>query len=100
MLKKLNGKAAEVGIETTNNNLKEEEELRNTIAVQDMVYESLKERMNFKYGSNFDDDESSVEENEFEEIDNQCRQCDFVGKSVGGLKTHERRKHRDKLTSL
>ena len=56
--------------------------------------------MKFKYGSNFDDDESSVEEDEFEEIENQCRQCDFVGKSEGGLKTHERRKHRDKLTSL
>ena len=74
--------------------------MKNTIAVQDILYKSLKERMNFKYGSNFDDDESSAEETEFEEIVNQCIQCDFVGKSEGGLKTHERRKHRDKLTSL
>ena len=100
ILRNKNIKAAEEADEKDKINLKEEEELRNTIAVQDMIYESLKERMNFKYGSNFDDDESSNEESESEIIVNQCRVCDFVGKTEGGLKIHEKRKHREKLTSL
>ena len=99
-LNALNVKAAEEAVEKDKNNLKEEEELRNTIAVQDMIYESLKERMNYKYGSNYDDDETSEDENEPEEIVLRCEECDFIGKTVGGLKTHQKRKHRERLTSL
>ena len=98
--KALNVKAAEEAAEKERNNIKEEEELRNTIAVQDMIYESLKERMSYKYGSNYDDDETSEDENEIEEIVHQCEECNFIGKTSGGLKTHQKRKHRERLTSL
>ena len=44
--------------------MKEGEEYRNVIAVQDMLHESLKEDMNRKYGSDWDEesDLESVEE--------------------------------------
>lgn len=44
-------------------------------------------------------DYSEIEENVEEEIF-ECRQCNFVGKTAGGVKIHEKRKHRDRLTSL
>ena len=44
-------------------------------------------------------DYSEIEETVEEEIF-ECRQCNFVGKTAGGVKIHEKRKHRDRLTSL
>ena len=41
------------------------------------------------------ENEETVEEEIFE-----CRECNFIGKTAGGVKIHERRKHRERLTSL
>ena len=64
---------------------------------QDMLHESLKEDMNRKYGSDWDEesDLESVEEvAEKPKVENtKCKECDFIGKSKGGLKTHMTRKH-------
>ena len=48
-----------------------------------------------RIGTDYSENEENVEEEIFE-----CRQCNFVGKSAGGVKIHEKRKHRDRLTSL
>ena len=78
------------------NQLKEREEYRNVIAVQDMVHESLKEDMLRKYGSDWDEESDLETEEEIEKPDEEnkkCKECDFVSKSKGGLKTHVTRKH-------
>ena len=53
--------------------------------------------MNKKYGSDSDEgsDLESVEEvAEKPKVENtKCKECDFIGKSKGGLKTHMTRKH-------
>ena len=85
------------------------ESLTNTIAVNDMLYESFKERMRDKYEYNTEDTESDYEpddekrENRREESRlkkrlkkaRSCKMCDFVGKTDGGLKAHQTKKHKE-----
>ena len=77
--------------------LKEGEEYRNVIAVQDMLHESLKEDMKRKYGSEWDEESDLESEEENDELrgeeNKNCKECNFIGKSKGGLKTHVTRKH-------
>ena len=79
------------------NQLKEGEEYRNVIAVQDMLHESLKEDMQRKYGSEWDEESDLESEEENDELQGEenknCKECNFIGKSKGGLKTHVTRKH-------
>ena len=97
----------------------ENDSLRNTVAVNDMLHEDFKERMKDKYlydseddESDYDSDEESREkkrqkfrnkkqENRLKAIREdkmksfQCENCEFKGKTEAGLKTHKRIKHRE-----
>ena len=83
----------------------------NTIAVNDMLHESFKERMRDKYEYNTDDTESDYEpddekrEKRREESrqkkrlrkagNKTCDKCYFVGKTDGGLKAHKTKMHKE-----
>ena len=93
--------------------------LSNTVAVNDMLHEDFKERMKNKYLYDSDDEDSDYDSNEesreiareafrkkkqekrYKEIgickksSFKCEKCDFIGKTEGGLKTHDRIKHRE-----
>ena len=87
----------------------ERETLRNDKAVEFMLFEDFKERMKIKYLYDSDDEESEYESNdekreksrelfrkkkqEERNMKIKCEKCDFLGKSLAGLKTHVRKKH-------
>ena len=89
----------------------ENESLTNQIAVNDMLFESFKERMRDKYLYNTEDEESDYESDdnirekrreifrrkkaEIRNKSNLCELCDFKAKNSEGLKTHIRMKHKD-----
>ena len=89
----------------------ENESLRNELAVNDMLFESFKERMRDKYLYNTEDEESDYESDDnirekrreifrrrkAEERNNLnlCQVCNFKAKNASGLKTHKRMKHKD-----
>ena len=77
-------------------NLKEYEWVRNEWHVTQMLFDSFKEDMVYKYGydSNAESSEEEVASNEDENT--VFGKCGFQAKSKGGLKTHISRKHRDK----
>ena len=107
----------EVKIVTLEENIKEIEslkkecwELRNEIAVNDMLHEDFKERMRDKYHYNTGDEESDYEPDETIREKKRaefrrkkealklestlgCKKCEFVAKSEAGLKNHTLRKH-------
>ena len=96
------------------------ESLNNTVAVNDMLHEDFKERMKEKYlydsdayESDYDSDEQSREKkrqkfrNKKQEIrlkviredkmkSFKCENCEFIGKTEAGLKTHKRIKYKEK----
>ena len=75
--------------------LEEFEIQRNELHVTQMLFDGFKEDMTNKYGY-----DSSAETSEDEIVDetekNDCDLCNFKGKTEGGLKTHVRRKHKEK----
>ena len=78
-------------------NLKEYEWVRNEWHVTQMLFDSFKEDMVYKYGYDSDAD-SSEEEVEIEKVENTvCEICEFKAKSKGGLKTHMTKKHRKQV---
>ena len=76
-------------------NLKEYEWVRNEWHVTQMLFDSFKEDMVYKYGydSNADTSEEEIESNTDENTT--CDICGFKSKSKGGLKTHITKKHRN-----
>ena len=69
--------------------------MRNNCHVTQMLFDSFKEEMTYKYG--YDSNEETSEDEVGAEIEKlQCDLCSFNGKTLGGLKTHKRRKHREK----
>ena len=63
--------------------------------VTQMLFDSFKEKMTYKYG--YDSNEETSEDENVEESEKlECDLCSFKGKTPGGLKTHIRRKHREK----
>ena len=89
-------------IEKANKFQKEREDFYNTVAVNDILQESFKEEMVIKYGydsnaeSSEDDDETDTIVTKIKVTENKkCEYCDFMGKTVGGLKTHTSRKHKE-----
>ena len=88
----------------------ENEKLTNEIAVNDMLFESFKERMRDKYLYNTEDEESDYESDdnirekrreifrtrktEERNTSNLCQVCGFKAKNGAGLKTHHRMKHK------
>ena len=69
--------------------------MRNNWHVTQMLFDSFKEEMTYKYG--YDSNEETSEDEFVEESDKlECDLCSFKGKTPGGLKTHIRRKHREK----
>ena len=89
---------------------KERESFYNTIAVENMLHDSFKERMKDKYCYSSDDTESDYESDEEIRESNReksrekkrlkkavkCNQCDFAGKTEAGLKSHKTKKHKEK----
>ena len=89
---------------------KERESFYNTIAVENMLHDTFKERMKDKYLYSSNDSESDYESDEEIRESNReksrekkrlkkavkCNQCDFVGKTEAGLKTHKTKKHKEK----
>ena len=95
------------------------ESLQDTVAVNDMLYEDFKERMKDKYLYDSQDDESDYDSDEenrerkrqifrnkkqekrLEGIREdkrkifKCGNCEFIGKTKAGLKTHKRIKHKE-----
>ena len=88
---------------------KDQEALADKRAVESMIYQGFKERMKIKYLYDSDDEESDYESDEEKrersrelfrkrkedqrKLQNNCKLCDFIGKTSGGLKTHVRKKH-------
>ena len=71
------------------------EAMRNNWHVTQMLFDSFKEEITYKYG--YDSNEETSEDEIIEESDKlECDLCSFKGKTPGGLKTHIRRKHREK----
>ena len=71
------------------------EEMRNEWHVTQMLFDSFKEEMTYKYG--YDSSKETSEDEIDEEGENlECNLCCFKGKTAGGLKTHARRKHKEK----
>ena len=91
-------KASEEALEKEKANVTVVQEYRNTIAVQEMLHDSFKERMTRKY--NYNDEIETDDESENEEETFQCKECSFEGKNENGLKIHESRMHRTRLNSL
>ena len=90
-------------VEKENEDLKEIEELRNDRNVTQMLFDDFKDEMRYKYG--YDSSAETTEEElcyaeEQNAETNECNHCGFKGKTAGGLKTHIRRKHRDRNKSL
>ena len=78
---------------------KEIEGVRNDLYVTQMLFDSFKEDMVYKYGYDSSAQTSDEELNDLEKSsveNNECNLCDFRGKTIGGLKTHIRRKHGDR----
>ena len=89
---------------------KECEELRNQIAVKDMLYDDFKERMQVKYLYDSEDSDSEYEEDDCIREQNrvnfrkqkekarlkgiQCSKCYYFAKSQAGLKIHMGKKHK------
>ena len=75
--------------------------VRNEWHVTQMLFDSFKEEMSYKYG--YDSNEETTED-EIEKVDDKvtesekknCDLCAFKGKTAGGLKTHVTKKHREK----
>ena len=79
--------------------IKEIEDIRNDRNVTQMLFDDFKEDMAYKYG--YDSSaETTDEENDFMKIRSvgnfDCEFCDFKGKTTGGLKTHKKRKHKER----
>ena len=79
--------------------IKEIEDIRNDRNVTQMLFDDFKEDMAYKYG--YDSSaETTDEEMDFMKIRSvgnfDCEFCDFKGKTTGGLKTHKKRKHKEK----
>ena len=88
----------------------ERDSLRNTIAVEDMLHESFKERMRDKYLYDTEDTESDYESDEEKREKRReesrekkrlkkssrtkCDACDFTGKTEAGLKSHKTKRHK------
>ena len=71
------------------------ETMRNNWYVTQMLFDSFKEDMTYRYG--YDSNEETSEDENAEESEKlKCNLCSFEGKTPGGLKTHIRRKHREK----
>ena len=68
---------------------------RNELHVTQMLFDSFKEEMTYKYGYDINA-ETSEDEIVEESGRKECDLSDFKGKTEAGLKTHVRRKHRDK----
>jgi hypothetical protein len=71
------------------------ENVRNELHVTQMLFYSFKEDMTYIYGYDRNE-ETSDDENDEESEKLECNSCSFKGKTRGGLKTHIRRKHREK----
>ena len=74
--------------------------LRNTIAVNDMLYESFKERMRDKYlfervSMNRMTSKEKRDEREVEKRRTKCDTCDLIGKTEAVLKSHKTMKHKE-----
>ena len=94
-IKSIQEKFEEERKKTEKEALAEFENMRNEWHVTQMLFDSFKEDMANKYG--YDSEEETSED----EIDDdsgklECNLRSFKGKTPGGLKTHTRRKHRDK----
>jgi hypothetical protein len=65
-----------------------------------MLFDSFKEEMEYKYGYDISvetsEDEFGESEKESERERSNCEFCDFKGKTVGGLKSHVTKMHREK----
>ena len=77
---------------------KENEELGFRIVEKTMFYDTFKDEMRDKFG--YDSDEEAernwqeiLRKEKLEKKKYSCEQCGFIGKSEGGLKTHDRKKH-------
>ena len=81
-------------------NLKEYEWVRNEWHVTQMLFDSFKEDMVYKYGYDSNAD-SSEEEIEVDKDENTvCDICGYKVKSKGGLKTHITKKHRKQVEQV
>ena len=92
------------------------ETLNNKVAVNDILYESFKERVAEKYGYDSNDEESDYEPDDKIRLNNRlnfrlkkieeirqkipknisCDICDFRSISEVGLKSHKTKKHKEK----
>ena len=81
--------------------MEEFEFVRNEWHVTQILFDSFKEEMSYKYGYNSneetsEDDIDNVDDKVIESERKNCDMCDFKGKTAGGLKTHVKRKHKEK----
>ena len=68
---------------------------RNDLHVTQMLFDDFKEDMTYKYG--YDSNAETSEDEIVDETEKKdCDLCNFKGKTEGGLKTHIRRKHKEK----
>ena len=68
---------------------------RNDLHVTRMLFDDFKEDMTYKYG--YDSNAETSEDEIVDETEKKdCDLCNFKGKTEGGLKTHIRRKHKEK----
>ena len=79
--------------------LKEIEDIRNDRNITQMLFDDFKDESRYKYG--YDSSaETTDEENDYVKNVNvgnfYCNFCDFKGKTTGGLKTHKKRKHKER----
>ena len=75
--------------------------VRNEWHVTQMLYDSFKEEMSYKYGYDSNEEASEdaidkVDEKVTESEKINCVVCNFKGKTAGGLKTNVTKKHREK----
>ena len=75
--------------------------IRNELYVTQMLFDSFNEEMTYKYvydsSVETSDEEESEEPSDDKENENKnCDVCGFKGKTIGGLKTHVTKKHRQK----
>ena len=79
--------------------IKEIEDIRNDRNVTQMLFDDFKEDMTYKYGydSSAETTDEEIDYMKNRSVENfDCNLCDFKGKTTGGLKTHKKRKHKDK----
>jgi hypothetical protein len=78
--------------------VKERDSFYTTMGESDMMHEAFKERMQYKYGFDSNEEESDYESDDevrlAKTIPKKCEVCDFVGKTEAGLKSHVTKKHK------